>query len=388
MPRKRLSLGGAGLASAISLLAAAPAHAQSVWYWYYGAGSNQNCWDTAAPSSGAEAYSCDTPAAGYFTSKTTGNPAVSAYVVPNVTGNGGAQGDSELTSPGDYCNQWGFAGFNSTDSAALGGDTGFNPPSPVSSYQYGDEGYPGYDNLSACQAEGSVWGELLSSGDSSSGGSNICYSDCGIEHFASVQGLGDVPWSTSFSPADPALYLYSNFNAYAFSPLNVTNEQAWGYVCAVLKDVSTSNLLEICGNDWNAPTGGGLNNVVACQTFDGYRLDLPMAQYLAAPKTSLFATTRAGSTYTTTATDVNGTYSLEITTTELTQAATSANTGCYGLDNTALNNDATKYSTIPSEYKLMGVEDGVESWNKTHAVPVALSYLGGNESNLLFATLY
>jgi hypothetical protein len=319
------------------LAQATPAHAQSQWYWYYSTGGP--CWNTVAgPSHGGPSYACDSPGASYLQNNYVHN---------------GARGDvTDTTGSGDYCNSY----ANSQNAFAF--TQYLDSPS---NYYWGDPTTQSY-----CYANGTTWGTNVNEQANTSRAG-------GAQHFASVKGTAVYPWASSNGfGSSPLLYIDAQFGAFTN-----TSSQAWGYLCADFLDTAgSSQILELCGDEWdwgNKMKGLGYGTGDCSGPIYGAP-DLAMEFQKFNSSYTHYFTTRNGTT-STSKTLARGTdFSLQISTTQLLNAAKQANTDC--------SSHVHLTTTSASGYKLVGVEDGIEQGGSS------TGQVNAEEKGLIFATLY
>jgi uncharacterized cupin superfamily protein len=343
--RKNLPIRRAACVPLITLslmLCAASAASASNFYWY-GEG-NSTCWQTGAPADPSSA--CDDVGAGYLNSP-------GHLIEGAVTGNLEGQSTS-----GDYCNAYNIGdGLTSTDEISEGAWTGFTPPTPYGNWQEGDA------HKTVCQADGATWGqEVRGAANSECTGT---HEPCGMQHYVSFasQGLNDRPWASAFS--GPILII----SAEADPQTATTRGGAWGYICPMLRQGTTNHVLEYCLEQWRTGTGYTNFDVVGeCTGTKNYAIDETVSEF--APGTA-FATEVAGSanTFVFESKPSPRTFIAGITETNLLNAIKADNTTC-----------GTGLSTNPSEYALVGVEQGMEGRG--------LSEIGVHVANLQLRTEY
>lgn len=99
----------------------APPGSRESLYWYSLFTSHENCWQAGEPRESS--YVCDNVGAAYLP---TG---------PHMVG-GAVAADIQLTHSGDYCNYYNIGeGLDTADANKESGYTGYEPPTPLSSYQ-------------------------------------------------------------------------------------------------------------------------------------------------------------------------------------------------------------------------------------------------------------
>jgi Repeat of unknown function (DUF346) len=335
----------ASLAAVLLVGVVSVASASSTFYWY--GENNSTCWQTGQP--GASSSTCDGVGAGFLNS---GGHTVSE-------GAGIAATLEREPSSGDYCSAYNIGeALSYTDENGEYNYTGLVVPKPYGQWQQGDA------HETVCQADGANWGqEVRGNINSECTGS---HTPCGMQHdvsFAS-QGTNDRPWSSAFG--GPSLLITTEAEPYTAS----TPGGGWGYVCPLLRQGETNHVLEFCLELWR--TGTGYNNFDVkgeCSNTKNFVYAETITEFA---NTTKFATEMAGSanTFVFSGSPTAGTFTAYITEANLINAINAANSGCPG-DN---------FSTNPSEYALVGVEEGMEGR--------ALSELGGRTANLQLRTEY
>ena len=203
--------------------------------YYHGRGQ-ENCWQTGVWY-GETGEACDLVGAGFLPSP---GPYEGLAHIYNA-----APGGEEQLPTGDYCNTYGIGeALKLQDNTNEGQWTGWTPPSPYSSYQesnYAD---------TACQAEGSTWGQKLTPGS----GSHCYEAVCGMHHQVSFHGQGynDMPWDSRM--VNPKLVMYTSAGAGAYSHGTGTDAGGWGYVCLIFQEIHTGAMIELCLEEWRATT--------------------------------------------------------------------------------------------------------------------------------------
>jgi hypothetical protein len=327
-------------------------------YWYSLFTSHENCWQAGEPKESA--YLCDNVGASYL-------PSGAHMRDISVTGVGQ---DIEISNSGDYCNYYRFGeGLDTTDANSESGYTGYEPPSPLASYQEANH------YRSVCQAYETWWGHEVR-GSNSNECTGVSYTPCGMQHYVSLaeQGLKDHPWSSSFG--EPTLVVSLNNNPFT----QQVRGGAWGYVCPLLEDATTGNILEFCISEWTTEAGfpkgfphiSSYDVASACAGAAGHYIDQTITQF--APGTT-FATEYSESANTFTFTGSNNgqrRFIAGITQSNLQNAINAVNTLCSA--------DNPKYSVDPKNYALIGTEHGMEGGG--------LSEFGSSEGNLQLWTEY
>ncbi len=310
------------VALALQLGSASIAHAAT--FNWYGEG-NSTCIQNGQPPS-SSSTNCGVVGEWYLNGSN-----------PVKTREGALVGDVGLTQSGDYCNAYNLNGgpFYTRDYNNEEGLTGFNPSPP-------DTMTNGHGSV--CQAQGTTWGQGLRPDAKATCG------PCGMQHYVSFASQKDAngkaslrPWSNAF--AGPALVIEG-----AAHPQVVNGSPAWGYLCPLFEWVNspTGQFFEYCfveWSQWGLPAPGG--EVLESGNFNGHQGISLRTDF--APGTS-FSTEIAGS-----GNSVYGTHTesfpfkAAITEDNLKAAIKAANLKAnYGL------------SENPSEYALIGVEQGTE----------------------------
>ncbi len=343
-----------GLLTAFMLLAAtSAAYGTSNFYWY--GESNSTCWQTGQP--GASSSACDSVGAGYLPTPGGGAGGLAHMV------EGGIAPQIQLSTSGDYCGYYRLGDqLTSQDSSNEGGWTGYTTPTPYSSYQEWD----GHQNV--CQAYGSHWGQEVR--DTAPG--NGCWTTCGMNHYVSFgsQGTNDRPWSSWFG--NPTLVISEEADPQVLNRTGSgTNVGAWGYVCPVLKDTTTGDVLEYCLQEWRSKYNSSEwanERIGTCAGSGNTAIDTIQSYFW--PGTQ-FATEYSGSANTFVF-EGNGLRHFEagITKANLEDAINVDNATCKRAS-----------STNPANYALIGVEHGLEGWRE-------LALLGGSTANLQLRTEY
>jgi hypothetical protein len=317
-------------------------------YWYSLVTSHENCWQAGEPKESS--YACDSVGSSYL---------------PSHLVEGALDGDVALTRSGDYCNYYTIGqGLDTTDANKESEYTGYEPPSPLASYQEANH------YRSVCQAHETFWGHEVrgANGDECTGIS----APCGMQHYVSLseQKLNDLPWSSSLGR--PILIISTEADPYSYT--TGTHFGAWGYVCPLFEDDTTGNILEFCMEEWRAGKGEPgteehFDVTAACASADGHFADQTITQFALG---TAFATEKAGSTNTFAFTGKSGGWKhfiAGITKGNLETAINTTNSTCK-----------ETYSTNPANYALIGIEDGTEGGG--------YGELGASEGNLQLWTEY
>jgi uncharacterized protein (DUF427 family) len=193
-----------------------------------------------------------------------------------------------------------------------------------------------------------------------------------MNHYVSFgsQGTNDRPWSTWFET--PTLVVSEEADPQVLNRTGSGNNVgAWGYVCPILKDTSTGDVLEYCLQEWrskyNSPEWAN-ERIGTCAGAGNTAIDTIQSYFW--PGTQ-FATEYSGSANTFVF-EGNGPRHFEagITRGDLENAINIDNATCKRAS-----------STNPANYALVGVEHGLEGWRE-------LALLGGSTGNLQLRTEY
>lgn len=209
----------------------------------------------------------------------------------------------------------------------------------------------------ACRAIGDDWSFRIQGGPDN-GSCNAPYAPCGAHEYVSFAGQGsrNRPWSGLFaSNPSPSLVV----SARADPQLAVVGGGAWGYLCPILLDATTGQLVEYCFEQWRVGSGypqiPGFDVVSACASASGRNVDQVVTQF--GPDTR-FASQRPGTasryTFAPGSDPAPSTFGASISATELIRAVDAVNARC-----------ARGLSRNPADYALVGVENGIEGGNLT-----------------------
>jgi hypothetical protein len=157
--------------------------------------------------------------------------------------------DFQISPSGDYCNYYRLGeGLNATNANKQSGYTGYEPPTPLGSYQ---EGNSHISPPNVCQAYETFWGQVLQGS-----GNSKCDTrpPCGMQHYVSLheQGGNDRPWGSSFG--EPSLVISDDVLPYSLG----THGGAWGYLCPLFEDQTPGtggDILEYCLEEWRVGSG-------------------------------------------------------------------------------------------------------------------------------------
>jgi hypothetical protein len=263
---------------------------------FYWYGANADCWQTG--TLGASGEACD-----------SGGDVISD----------GGTGDLNTGQSGDYCNTYNVSNTICNDEGATW---------PLS-FKY----------TSACEHDSPA---------------------CGIQHYTSFAGQNDQPWGNWGS--SPQLVLSSELAMTSVT----TPYNAWAYLCAMLQAPGTKLFVEDCFDRWQgsatqanlpeppfASRSYGIGGVCGGVMVNGeFGADDQVVTAFAPNAPTPFGTTVAGTTITGGTTGTNH-FQVAISTTNLTNAIARDNqtppTGC-----------SRGLPTNVSEYRLVGIEDGME----------------------------
>ncbi len=193
-----------------------------------------------------------------------------------------------------------------------------------------------------------------------------------MNHYVSFgsQGTSDRPWSSSFST--PTLVVSAEADPQVLNRTGSGNNVgAWGYVCPVLKDTTTGDVLEYCLQEWRSKYNSAEwanERIGTCAGAGNTTIDTIQSYFWPGTR---FATEYGGSANTFIF-EGNGPRHFEagITRENLENAINSDNATCKRAS-----------STNPANYALIGVEHGLEGWRE-------LALLGGSTANLQLRTEY
>jgi hypothetical protein len=329
-----------------------------------------------------------TSAGGQTTINGSPAPSVGAgYLRGHAATHGGTGPHPWDLSAGDYCDDYKFGvgtpepPFAIADGNDIGALTGFTPPAPLSSYQLASNFAPA---ASACQADRDTWGQLLDSSDPGS----ACYNWCGVNHSVSFAGIGTVrPWYRARFGRTAEFVLAGTEQIHTYS-FNTSNNAAWDYMCALFEDVSTTQRLEYCLDEWN--TWGAPPEFVSPMLYD--RDTNPPQAYANiigtfAPRLR-FVTDLAGSRTHIGLDSLGHTYRFEaaVTRSNLVTAMRAINGEIRGQSGGGCpsKGGVKCYSTNADEYQLIGLENGREMTT----APGSVTTMGGWDRGLAAWTAY
>jgi hypothetical protein len=360
---------------ALLLVASSAASATSSFYWY-GKG-NSTCWQTGQVGSPAEGC---TPAVGSGYLPTPGGGREGGLERMVNVSVGGIGVDVTLSPTQNYCSYYKVGDLLTTQiSSNEGSQTGFTTPTPYQNYQVGDT----HGNV--CQANGSEWG--LETRNAVSG--NTCSEVCGMHHYVSFRGQNTGvyrPWSSAFG-SNPSLVVSAEADTQTFT--GGTGAGGWGYVCPLLEDVTTKDMLEYCFEEWRGQKDQESwkdEEVAECKGWGEHNIDMLRTFFWPGMQ---FATERTGSANTYEWQSFGGHhFEAEITEADLINAINrdrseknksgpdESNTGGCSVPGAFRG-----LSTNPKDYVLAGIEQGHEMWSNSTEV-------GETVSNLQLRTEY
>jgi hypothetical protein len=368
----------ANLSAGLAPLVLTPGSRES-FYWYSLFATKtepqENCWQTGVL--GSSSYACDSVGASYLPS----GPHM------HEVSEQGVGEDFQISPSGDYCNYYRLGeALNTTNGNKQSGYSGYEPPTPLGSYQ---EGNSHISPPNVCQAYETFWGQVLQGS-----GNSKCETrpPCGMQHYVSLheQAGNDRPWGSSFG--EPSLVISDDVLPYSLG----THGGAWGYLCPLFEDQTTGDILESCLEEWRVGSGYPSTNehfdvVSACasggspahnidQTITQFASGTSFAENIGSEKTFVFGSnstwrdfsariTRANLESAITADRRNHPFSKkEVEEAEKGERSWSEQ-GC-----------GRSLSTNPANYALIGIEQGVEGGG--------LSEIGASDANLQLWTEY
>ncbi len=409
---------------ACAVLSARAAASQYTWYTPSGTSdligantmpSNEQ-WVTPYPSVGANYLA---------TSECMLNPSYSCAAGEHLLTNpGGVTSDIAAPTAGDYCNHY-STGISTmrlnqqNGNTALGDYTGFRPPTPVASYQQTTSASGGLG--SGCQAYQANWGLWL---NASSDPNTYCInsSECSAQHVVSFAGTNDYPWSSAFGTpgggyGGPELTLYNTLKVQSYSSHSGPDGAGYqqGFMCPIFQDTSASGLpryLEFCIAEWQTAAMGTGTGAYVPANCDGsyaypYRCGGQYAKNFGCDVSTIngvtewvdwsqdglnsniwspqarYITSLQANTITAGQTGSSQTYEATITWAQLQALLGDLNSYMSSNANCHYGGQVTQYSTNPPDYRLVGIENGI------NALSVQWSgWLGATESLLQAWTAY
>lgn len=372
----------------------ASAAATNEYLWYSPTGSVGNHWSTNT-SLCCEAFGSDTVGANWL--GTANGPSSHMIGGPCTSGSpcGGINADLATTVAGDYCNNYRLPVFGTSTNWGFGQYSGFYPPgSPASNYQQTD-GYS--QQASTCQAENDAnpwgWGQWIQPADNGTncgncgpGGVSVGCGDCGIEHYVSLAGTSDYPWSPTFGDGELTVQNKVHIGLYHDHWASGHGQYlAWHYLCPILATDYNggTSYIEMCANEWVAPhsvSSGQAQmqpnaNTAGCATG---RIVEAIGWLNPSNPANFYWTAITGSGQSgTISSGASGNYWWEgtMTTQNLSNVIRSIPSVCVA-----------NYSPDPQSYRLVGLEEGIESGSTTNTF--YLDYFGNSESLLQAWTAY
>jgi len=337
-------------------VAPSPAYAINIYYWYTPYGSTDLLQTTTAPPNGS------------FITSTPGPNYLASHMLTN-----GGFGAITTSVAGDYCDAYGLPPLDRPGTDPLGDRTGVGMPNPISDYQR-QSSVPTSGYNSGCQAANvTVWGRWISAWGwhvNADDQNNNCSFTCGMQHYVSLAGTADYPWGPWLNGQ---LTLHSEFQMSRYITRDNASD-AWAYTCAVLEDVSATSAepryVEYCMVKWHVLA----LKPITCQGItlpDGRfaPVELVIGQLGQSPYFQNVGTptVQSGDSG---ALGTHHTFEATIGTSNLRQAVNDFNNTC-----------GVRYSSDPANYRLIGLEDGIEG--RGH-----IDKLDGNDIQLQAWTAY
>jgi ABC-type phosphate transport system substrate-binding protein len=200
--------------------------------------------------------------------------------------------------------------------------------------------------------EPSGWGfKLTTNNTGNEVGGTQCPTTCAMQHYVSLagRGLADRPFGAYFG--NPELTVEQTVKPLVEIP--ASSAKAWGYVCPVLEDASTGDIIELCLEEWRG-TGNGAEwqseHVGACTAPTGLNHDVDRVITLFASGTH-FASEHSGSSNT------------EVAAGSFSPKSFGASISAADLENVVKADDETCHrssSATPSSWALIGIASGIE----------------------------
>ncbi len=204
------------------------------------------CWQTG--TLGAEAFECDNATAPEY---------LNSHMIDNETG----VEPFKVAQPGQYCSYTGLDTLDRPEEAPV-----FTAGEPAA-HQIGD----GHGNVCAAWAhsgEPEQWG-VQTHNDPPEGFECALTTPgqrCGMERYFSLatpeavktlKGLNDWPWASYLEGTrfiDTAAFrLYNPAEILAWEQGGAPSGAGWGYVCPVVEDRTSGDILELCDEQWYGP---------------------------------------------------------------------------------------------------------------------------------------
>ncbi len=322
----------------------APNPLYSTVHWYGEGGST--CLQTGFPSTNSQL--CSNVDTG-FLAHPGGNAGGLARMLE-----GAVAADIAVTASDHYCNYYNLGADSRMihqDSTDRSGTTGFHTGTPYRHWQQGDL------NGNVCQARDDRWGFGVL-GRPANNNCNPPYAPCGMHRYIAFadHGSQNRPWSASFaSNPTPSLVVSGRADPHVAH----VSGGAWGYLCPVLKDTTTANLVEYCFEQWRVGSGfpqiPSFDVASVCASASGYNIDQVITQFGSGTR---FATQRPGTasryTFASGTNPAPRSFAATISTTELLRAVDAVNARCGRM-----------LSRNPADYTIHGVEYGIEGGNLT-----------------------
>jgi ABC-type phosphate transport system substrate-binding protein len=178
---------------------------------------------------------------------------------------------------------------------------------------------------------------------------NPCPVSCEIQRYTPLGASKDHPWAAYFG--NPSLQVSeTSEDRVIFSG---GNAQGWAFICPVLENDPTGNIMEVCFEEWRGlnPVEWEREHARSCASPAGLGHNVDQIVTLFAPGT-LFATEQAGSAESARTVEKGGvrSFAASITPANLINAVNADNQHCGRVS-----------TTTPGDWSLIGVASGVES---------------------------
>lgn len=277
--------------------------------------------------------------------------------------------DYELVNSGDYCSYYGLgdnltsaeeSNWFSLHSETYNEKTGWwsETSMPPDDFQEGD-GYNACANYRIAEwydREGHRIGDLYPIENTwglefqNEVAGNTCNTGCGMQRYVSFtsQGLDDRPWASYFE--EPKLAVNNEVEPRYVIPRS-EHTTSWGYLCPVIEDATTDNIIELCFEEWRGTTNGPeweKERVAHCASPSGLGHNLDRVITLFDPGTK-FATYSGEETRVVSQTRMS--FRGEVSRTNLENAVKADNEFCGRKPESSLN---------PANWALIGIASGVE----------------------------
>jgi hypothetical protein len=308
------------------------------------------------------------------------------------------------TVAGDYCNEYRLPVFRTNTNWPFAYYTRFAPSNPHSNYQQ-TSGISEQSSTCQAQSDGTTngWGQWIQPADGGACGGPFAgapQSSCGMHHYLSYAGTSNYPWSTVFG-ASPELTFLNKMQVGMYRDRWTPRSPyffAWHHLCLVLEytpppraGVPTApSVLELCAVEWRSPSAARWDsqhsgsapagNTVGCAAIDpvnGSRAQAIGFLNPANPAGQFFTTIMGNGQSGTIKSGATGEWVFEGTVTKqnlqnvINAMAAPENANCYV--------EAGYWSSDPSQWRFLGIEDGIEAGGDANL----LDYFGSSESLLM-----